>query len=1258
MRQIQICAQGHRWDPEAESDRRADRNARWNVCPVCGASADVFSFRDTNATESTPSAEGHPAKSPPPHPPTSEPKLPGYEILSILGYGGMGVVYKARQIEHDRIVALKMLSAGVQARPTEVARFRTEGRAVSRLQHAHIVKVWEVGEHNGLPYFALEYMDRGHLGDAVAANPLPPRAAAELVEMLARGVQAAHGAGIIHRDLKPANILLTTPPPESSSPAGGVIPLLGMPKVSDFGLAKRLDEEGGQTRTGAVMGTPSYMSPEQAEGKTKVIGPATDVYALGAILFECLTGQPPFKGATVLETLDQVRFKEATSPSTMRPGVPRDLETICLKCLNKDPAARYANAGALADDLRRHLDGLSIEARPTPAWKKTLRRVTRRPAAVALAALSLALVALVAWLILRDKNSGTPDTPAADKPPETEVIYYAGMIKKRGLPVGIHRLTEEESKKRQLAFRFHLRKGQVEKVEALGRRGRLTISHDIETYLETAQAALITRRVRASNFPTVNPFSGLAPTSGALLGAALRFRSPFPSTEGLPVCSWEYQRDERGQLQRERGRDASGRVSWTFKFTAFTDRTATGYYEDERGYPRSRTGSGATHVELVFTDDGLVKEQRYRSGTGKPRPDAAGIFGKRFEHDANGFVATETLLGPNDQPMLSPNGYSRIDYQWDGQGNLLQTDLFDLRGKPANELGRTASRSRTKYDANGNPIRIEALNLKGDVTSIIKRTYDTPGNLLAIDFLDANEKPRTPSSEFGPFSRHVRQVFDYDEHDNCIRTAFFDADGKPVASASSPIRGVYVAVAYKHDADGRITEITYLDAAGKPTPIRTRGPGSSAEESKAARITQTYNARGQIVESAAWDVDGTLTADPTGVARVAVVFDNDGRLIEETNYGADNKPLPPQRPGAMRLGGCSKRTVEYRDGNLAAVSFFGPDGKLTDPAEISATADPGEVAFNQLSLVAFVQRPGFGPTAVLAGRLTFKYDDWGNITEVGLFGRDSKPAADGQKISTARCRYDELGNMAELSTFGVDGKPMASNRGVARTTATYDELGNMTEVATFGADGKLFAPLTLRLIPRGDGEVVAGSAPNSVARHKRQFRGYDLVEESFYGTDDKPTLGRVGYWRAAYTYDNDGRLTGSTYFNLEDKPVPTRVVCLTMLLPVRDPELGDIGLLEPDDVIEAYDGKEVRCARQFLDVKDLEPQGESRKMRLIYGGKSHEIDVPTGPLYTRGFAGSVFNTRRSRAFTSLTPGELEVSGAFETRAESHLPKAK
>jgi serine/threonine protein kinase/tetratricopeptide (TPR) repeat protein len=366
----------------------------------------------------------------------------GFEILGVLGRGGMGVVYKAKQLGLNRLVALKMIRAGEHADPERLERFYAEARAAARLQHPHIVQIYEVGEQDGRPYFAMELVDGGNVAQHWNGTPQPSQAAAELVRTLAEAVHYAHEHGIVHRDLKPANILLSGEwgvgsgeykagkhdgcsersgtqgvakgdgaggprlPDHAGLSEGGAVRRptphspFPNPKITDFGLAKQLDSSSGQTHSGAIVGTPSYMAPEQAAGKVHEIGPAADVYALGSILYEALTGRPPFKAETPLDTLQQVLNSEPLSPSRLQPKIHRDLETICLKCLEKEPPKRYTSARDLADELGRHLRNEPIQARPISSFGRVSRWCWRNPALAAASGLAAAALLIAAGISL------------------------------------------------------------------------------------------------------------------------------------------------------------------------------------------------------------------------------------------------------------------------------------------------------------------------------------------------------------------------------------------------------------------------------------------------------------------------------------------------------------------------------------------------------------------------------------------------------------------------------------------------------------------------------------------------------------------------------------------------------------------------------------------------------------------------------------------------------------------------------------------
>ena len=318
--------------------------------------------------------------------------LSGYEILREIGRGGMGVVYIARQRGLNRLVALKMILSGKHAGADQAERFRVEAEAVARLQHPNIVQIYDIGEQEGRPYFSLEYLEGGSLSQKLNGTPLAPRQAAQLMERLADAMHYAHQRGVVHRDLKPANILLTVE---------------GQPKITDFGLAKYVDDDTGQTQTGAILGTPSYMPPEQAEGRTRTVGPLADVYSLGAILYELLTGRPPFKGATYWDTLFLVRTQDPVPPMRLQPKVPRDLEIICLKCLAKEPGKRYASAEAISEDLRHFLVGEPIKARPASIWERSRKWIRIHPGYASLSVVLLLILVFIGGVMpLMERSAG------------------------------------------------------------------------------------------------------------------------------------------------------------------------------------------------------------------------------------------------------------------------------------------------------------------------------------------------------------------------------------------------------------------------------------------------------------------------------------------------------------------------------------------------------------------------------------------------------------------------------------------------------------------------------------------------------------------------------------------------------------------------------------------------------------------------------------------------------------------------------------
>jgi WD40 repeat protein/tRNA A-37 threonylcarbamoyl transferase component Bud32 len=320
---------------------------------------------------------------------TPLPDVPGYEILCQLGSGGMGVVYKARHQKLNRMVALKMILAGEHADADRLARFHVEAEAVARLRHPNIIEIYDIGLANGMPYFVLEYLPGGSLKQLFQQGPLPPQLSAKLLATLGQAIHTAHLAGIVHRDLNPSNVLLAQD---------------GTVKITDFGVAKR-SEATGQTKIGQIIGTPAYMAPEQAKGESESVGPASDVYALGAILYEALTGQPPFQGKTVMEILRKVQNDEPVPPRQLAARVPADLETVCLKALRKESKERYATAQEFADELDRFLHDEPVRARPLSRLEKVCRWCRRNPTlgGLLIATTGLMLMAALAIVLVYDR---------------------------------------------------------------------------------------------------------------------------------------------------------------------------------------------------------------------------------------------------------------------------------------------------------------------------------------------------------------------------------------------------------------------------------------------------------------------------------------------------------------------------------------------------------------------------------------------------------------------------------------------------------------------------------------------------------------------------------------------------------------------------------------------------------------------------------------------------------------------------------------
>jgi tetratricopeptide (TPR) repeat protein len=615
---VLTCPQGHQW--EVPSREGATLAAEAVVCPRCGASGD-------NRTSAGPLTD-----SPPPArvertlvdaspSAVNLPRIPGYELLGLLGRGGMGLVYRARQVGLNRLVALKVVRGGALATPQLRVRFRIEAEAIARLQHPHVVQIHEVGEHDGCPYFAMELVEGGTLAEHLDAAPVAADEAARLVEVLARAIHSAHLRGIVHRDLKPSNVLLQA---HELQPVG-----LGLPKITDFGLAKLLedDEALAPTRAGAILGTPTYMAPEQAWGRPQDVGPATDIYGLGVILYEMLGGRPPFRGKTDLETLDLVRSAEPPPPSQFRAKVPRDLETICLKCLRKEPARRYATADDLADDLRRFLQGEPIRARPVGRGERLLMWARRRPAAAALVlCLVLVTAAALAGGVLHEVRL-RDERDRAEKNLRVALAAVDQMLTEVA-DKDLHAEPRSELKRRRL----------LEK--ALAFYQDLLRDRDTDPALrrETAQAHLRLADVRR----LLEDGTGAEEAYGQAITRFERLRADFPEE---PDYRWQlaYGHNFRGEVFRAAGRRDEARADYAVARALQEQLSA-----DFPGRPEYPRDLARTHYNqgLLLADGGepVAAEQEFDAAVALLSPLARGHDPEARQHLARAHLDRATVL--------------------------------------------------------------------------------------------------------------------------------------------------------------------------------------------------------------------------------------------------------------------------------------------------------------------------------------------------------------------------------------------------------------------------------------------------------------------------------------------------------------------------------------------------------------------------------------------------------------------------------------
>jgi hypothetical protein len=927
----------------------------------------------------------------------------GYIIESELGRGGMGVVYLARQIDLNRLVALKMLHG--RYGPQELKRFLEEAETAAGLRHNNIAQIYEVGEHDGIPFFSMEYLEAGSLADQLRKKLPSPREAANLMISVARALHSAHQSNVIHRDMKPANILMD---PD------------GVPKVADFGIAKRLDEDLQLTRTGAVIGTPIYMAPEQAKGNSRHVGPTADVYSLGSILYEMLAGRPPFlpEDSDSAVTL-RVLTEDPVAPSRHRQNIPRDLEIICLKCLEKEPRNRYVSAAAFAEDLRRFVDDESILAKPPNTIANATKWVRRHPwkfvgMTIGVLAAFAVVAALMNWeLYKRPRFEYAMNVMWVNGSLEPVTRMNTGSLSHTAAYV---RLTRRG--------RF----GPVVKAEVLNPRGNPAVLR--RTFMEEMIPLYI---------------EGLA-------GAQ-------PYSEKLPETTVVEFSVEDDETREAVGRGRNGQVNWRIIYDrkVSDDSAVRARFVNLRGFDSNR--DGASHMEFARDVKGRDVKIRFLNAAGKPAPNGEKVYGYNLVRDDLGRIVQLLNVGVDGQPAPNRVDLTGFNLKWE---KGVRFEACDAKGQPVVWKGITAV--VTEIDSFGNPLRTSNLGGDGqpvrDAASewsvqqmkrnehgeLTQRTFykaDVDGSLKQISNADIsyNEFGHPAEIKFnGTNSWH--SAYRYDVSGNVIEEKFLDAEGSPAAGTS----GYAIKhSSYTSSSQGLRIENTYFDEAGNKT-YNTGGYHRLIDEFDSTGILQRqtqdehdparykyyrfvsepeFDPQGRIRYSKARfeDAHGQLATN-AGLAYTAIesVYDENGRLTTEWKLGCD---VPTFGGPVVRVdnewnsNGKMKRTVRQ-----ASDSNRQPLSKISN-----GTPARYEEEFDWMGERERIYETGFDEDLVGFSTREAKFSS-GNLQSVTFTRSDGSRAGSVRVIITQVIPLENQPKSSELKAgdqlLASNGKPITS----------------------------------------------------------------------------------------------------------------------------------------------------------------------------------------------------------------------------------------
>lgn len=799
------------------------------------------------------------------------PVIPGFEIHAEIRSGGMGVVYRATQISLGRQVALKVIRSRECTNQLDAKRFAIEAEVVAKLQHPNIVQVYDVGQTEAGAYITMELLGGANLAEKLEAGPMGYRAGAELLATIARAVDSAHKQGVIHRDLKPANILMTDG---------------GTPKLVDFGVAKKIESSEDLTETGKPIGTPNYMAPEQAAGK-KEIGPATDVYALGVILYKFLTGQVPFHGDNLYDTLHAIIHNDPLSPAWYRPDVPRDLETICLKCLRKDPKDRYATAASLAGDLERYLNNQSITAGRTPIYRRASKWTKRRPT--------------LAWALLFFGLLMTGGAALGgwywDKHHRVRVAYYANYVHRHGEVVGIGLLTETQVRQRPVSYRIRSRGGRIERLDVVDSEGRFTRDDGVifMQSLEGEPAGQFERSLRESS-----ALDELPPGDPLFrdLGVGL-----FRSRE----TSFTFDRDADGRVTCENALDCDGKIVFKLQYT--TPSTAT--FTNAAGYPVTVNASGATFLEFCRDAEGYDEVIRFLDREGKPSFSEYCASAWRFGYDDSHQVNRVAYLDSEGRPFHDSNGIAGYDRVSTPLGGTADLRYFGPDGKPAvHRNGATGYRQ--EFDEWGRVIRKIFVDRGGKPTrnrngvATVRRVYNERGVYTRERYFDPVDAPQATNEgvwearwQFAPDGTTLEQSFhaaDGRSLDTADTVAFIqyvsngDRTRKEVRRLDArrnprDLENAPALITTHFDAQSRISGYDFRNAAGEPVVGKDGFPSGRMK----------LNDRGQLEWVDFEDGFGKTWISSSGESGFVAKRDDRGLLIRETYIDVSGKPTLRKR---------------------------------------------------------------------------------------------------------------------------------------------------------------------------------------------------------------------------------------------------------------------------------------------------------------------------------------------------------------------------